>query len=207
MNNAVKICPYCGEEIKAIAIRCKHCKSDLNSATFIKKNNSNYSEKKQQAVKKKGYKLLTIPFILLIIALGVRYFYREMRPTQSETAITIPAKKYSFYNCGNSVSIERLRSEELLWTKLCRIDEKVVKEIQISGNQLTLTSYYNSRKVGEDSMSCNIKNTDNWKCHQKTDIAGVSLDATIYSIDSNIYYSITNGKDINEVSLLIKKGR
>ena len=30
MDTDQKICPYCGETIKAVAIRCKHCKSDLN---------------------------------------------------------------------------------------------------------------------------------------------------------------------------------
>jgi uncharacterized RDD family membrane protein YckC len=28
-NKKVKSCPYCGEEILAVAIKCKHCKSDL----------------------------------------------------------------------------------------------------------------------------------------------------------------------------------
>lgn len=28
-NDEYKLCPYCGEEIKVIAVKCKHCKSDL----------------------------------------------------------------------------------------------------------------------------------------------------------------------------------
>jgi len=28
-NDQYKLCPYCGEEIKVIAVKCKHCKSDL----------------------------------------------------------------------------------------------------------------------------------------------------------------------------------
>jgi hypothetical protein len=30
MENTTKACPYCGEEILALAIKCKHCKSDLS---------------------------------------------------------------------------------------------------------------------------------------------------------------------------------
>ena len=32
MNTDEKNCPFCGEAIKSIAIKCKHCKSELNNA-------------------------------------------------------------------------------------------------------------------------------------------------------------------------------
>lgn len=47
-NDNTKICPYCGEQIKANAIKCKHCKSFLqeesiqeHTAPSVSKNNTN----------------------------------------------------------------------------------------------------------------------------------------------------------------------
>lgn len=47
-NNNTKTCPYCGELIKANALKCKHCKSFLqeesteeNTAPSVSKNNTN----------------------------------------------------------------------------------------------------------------------------------------------------------------------
>ena len=34
MTNETRACPYCGEEILALAIKCKHCKSDLGGSAI-----------------------------------------------------------------------------------------------------------------------------------------------------------------------------
>lgn len=38
MDNDVKNCPFCGETVRAVAIKCKHCKSDLNVNNSTEKN-------------------------------------------------------------------------------------------------------------------------------------------------------------------------
>jgi hypothetical protein len=35
MHSDDKNCPYCGEVIKSIAIKCKHCKSELNNLSLL----------------------------------------------------------------------------------------------------------------------------------------------------------------------------
>ena len=39
MNNDERNCPACGETIKALAIKCKHCKSDIQNKTSSIKTN------------------------------------------------------------------------------------------------------------------------------------------------------------------------
>ena len=36
MNNTTKPCPYCGEQILSVAIKCKHCGSDLSASPETK---------------------------------------------------------------------------------------------------------------------------------------------------------------------------
>jgi len=41
-NSEDKKCPFCGEDIKQVAIRCKHCKSDLSEGLVTAENCSQH---------------------------------------------------------------------------------------------------------------------------------------------------------------------
>jgi hypothetical protein len=41
-NDEYKKCPFCGEDIKQVAIRCKHCKSDLSEGLVTAERNGQH---------------------------------------------------------------------------------------------------------------------------------------------------------------------
>jgi len=60
-SNELKPCPYCGELILAVAIKCKHCGSKLED----------YAEHESQSTASQsdtiGYMLLIIPFVAIML--------------------------------------------------------------------------------------------------------------------------------------------
>jgi len=78
MNNDEKNCQYCGETIKAIAIKCKHCKSNIQNITSSIEPN----DAKKQAVNNDNSRLSAKSIILTLLfpILGLSlHFYNNSR--------------------------------------------------------------------------------------------------------------------------------
>jgi hypothetical protein len=79
MSNEEKNCPYCGETIKSVAIKCKHCQSDLNApeADDSGKINNKINQFKEVPLEEKEFKIVNkyiIIIIFLVIILSVIKF-------------------------------------------------------------------------------------------------------------------------------------
>ena len=69
MNNDEKICPFCGELIKLVAIKCKHCNSKLNND--IPENFSSASKKNSAIESIYSYKTMSQGYMVAVILLPI----------------------------------------------------------------------------------------------------------------------------------------
>lgn len=112
-DDNIKKCPYCGEEIKASAVKCKHCK------TFLQEENATKQQSTQNNTNKKVNAINWCMIPILIVFIAIYYFdlNEELElsepissNTQSELNITgkyssdfggYRALAYSFEENGN----------------------------------------------------------------------------------------------------------
>ncbi|GGZ90264.1 hypothetical protein [Novosphingobium arvoryzae] len=87
-ENYFKICPYCSEEIKLNAIKCKHCGSDLDE-------NENLNYHNGQLNSKKNIFTRIVAFIFIAIALFLVWQIRScsVEQTRREREIALKAEK------------------------------------------------------------------------------------------------------------------
>lgn len=121
-----KACPYCGETIKAVAVKCKHCGSDLTEADKLTEDKSLKSSKRGIII------LATILVLLVCLATAVLVSVRSPDETAKgdETPVVTaePTQKPDIQILTSSGVLKRIGATSVLQTTVFRVDTVIRTE-------------------------------------------------------------------------------
>lgn len=127
MSNTTKSCPYCGEEILFVAIKCKHCQSMLNEFDSTRENVRITTKSVEQTEGKPSFNfkkyIIAIFVVLATIYFSLSINHEEIKisylnqPIFSSKVIEFSKKYLEKYQFVNEISATRVRQERYNYLK------------------------------------------------------------------------------------------